>query len=293
MSSPTPASGDLDQGGDVIRTAARAFERDRYLAALLAPAAARADLIAVAAFAGELQRIPGYVSEPMAGEIRLQWWRDTIEAGLASGIGSTGHPIADAVCDLARRHGIASPTLHALIDAVGDRLDDTPFQSMDALTANLVSWNGGLFRLAMTIIRGTPPGGNEPNLLDELGALYGLARTLVEIPAELAQGRMLLPATLLARNGIDAENARSAAVADRWRAVVTELAGDTLRKLGHSVQRYQEAPRDLRLAALPIALVRPYLAVTQRADVTELEAPDMSPFKRVWQIWRVSRTGRP
>lgn len=293
MSSPTPASGDLAQGGDVIRAAARAFERDRYLAALLARAAARGDLVALAAFAGELQRIPGYVSEPMAGEIRLQWWRDTLEAGLASGLGSTGHPIADAICDLARRHGIGTAALHALIDAVGDRLDDTPFQSMDALTANLGNWDGGLFSLALNVIRGTPPRGEEGRLLQELGALYGLARTIAEIPVELAQGRIVLPGSLLGRHGIDAGNARSAAIADRWRSVVAELIGDARRQLEHSVQRYQEAPRDLRLAALPIALVRPYLAVTQRADVTALEAPDMSPLKRVWQIWRVSRTGRP
>ena len=38
---------------DVVRLGARAFERDRYLAALLAPHGVRDDLIALAAFAGE------------------------------------------------------------------------------------------------------------------------------------------------------------------------------------------------------------------------------------------------
>ena len=61
---------------DVIRLAARAYERDRYLAALLSPAARRDDLLVLAAFAGDVGRIASSVSEPMMGAIRLQWWRD-------------------------------------------------------------------------------------------------------------------------------------------------------------------------------------------------------------------------
>ena len=105
----------------VVRSAARAFERDRYLSALLAPAAARDDLIALAAFAGELARIPATVSEPMIGEIRLQWWRDTLEAAGTDGAPAAGHPIADALVRAARRHGIATADLQALVAAQPDR----------------------------------------------------------------------------------------------------------------------------------------------------------------------------
>ena len=93
-STGSPHSGP-QAGTDVVRTAARAFERDRYLAALLSPRGVREDLLALAAFAGELARIPAFVSEPMVGEIRLQWWRDAIRAGLKDGSGEGGgHPIS-------------------------------------------------------------------------------------------------------------------------------------------------------------------------------------------------------
>lgn len=63
---------------DTLRQAAIAREPDRYFAATLAPEARRYDLIALTAFAAELANIPTQVREPLAGEIRLQWWRDAL-----------------------------------------------------------------------------------------------------------------------------------------------------------------------------------------------------------------------
>ena len=51
-------------------------DRDRYLADLFAPADARPHLFALHAFNVEIARVRGKVSEPMPGEIRLQWWRE-------------------------------------------------------------------------------------------------------------------------------------------------------------------------------------------------------------------------
>ena len=61
---------------DVVRTSARAHAPDRFYAALFAQAEARADLIALAAFSGEIERISRQVSEAALGEIRVAWWRD-------------------------------------------------------------------------------------------------------------------------------------------------------------------------------------------------------------------------
>ena len=71
--SPRPPSRD-------VRDAARAYDRDRYLSALLAPSRARDDLVVLAAYLGEIQRVPLMIREALAGEIRLQWWRDALSA---------------------------------------------------------------------------------------------------------------------------------------------------------------------------------------------------------------------
>ncbi len=53
-------------------------DRARYLCILAAPHSNRNDLLALLAFDQELSRIPGLVSEPMLGKIRLQWWIDAL-----------------------------------------------------------------------------------------------------------------------------------------------------------------------------------------------------------------------
>ena len=51
----------------------REHDRDRYFATLFAPESARADLFALYAFNLELARVRDLVSDPLPGEVRLQW----------------------------------------------------------------------------------------------------------------------------------------------------------------------------------------------------------------------------
>ncbi len=57
----------------------REGDPDRYLATLFAPAAARPHLFALYAFSLTVARVREAASNPMAGEIRLQWWRDALQ----------------------------------------------------------------------------------------------------------------------------------------------------------------------------------------------------------------------
>lgn len=287
MSDAPTTSGHV--GAGLVRAAARAFERDRYLAALLSPAAVREDLVALAAFAGDLARIPAFVSEPMLGEIRLQWWRDTVDAALSEPAVAAGHPIADTLARAIRRHSLPPRLVHDLIDAQVNRLDDHPFDDLDALTANLSSWDGGLFQLAWRILGGA---GDAPAWLAAAGEVYGLSRCLLEAPAELAQGRIVLPRSSLAACGLSPEVAAEPASAAQWRMLSVTLAAETRRRLDVLVSSYQEADAKARLAALPVALVRPYLTVSEQAEAGPFLTRDVSPLSRVWRLWRSSRTGR-
>ncbi len=271
--------------GEVVRIAARAFERDRYLAALLAPRTLRDDLIAIAAFAGEIGRIPTMVSEPMIGRIRLQWWRDVIDAGDRA----TGNPVADALNTSTARHTLPRSLIHSMIDAVEDRLVDQPFADLTALSTNTGNFEGALFRLAHMIRTGN----SEPPLLVEAGEVYGLARALLETPAELAQGRALLPRDMMQTHGCTANDwreTRSDARRDEtWRNLFRDVSAHVHRRLQEIAPRFQRAPADVRGATLPIALVRPYLKASQRADIATLEVCDVRPLTRVWRLWLAHR----
>ena len=73
----------------------RAADKDRFLAALFAPAAHRGALYALYAFNIEIARVRESIHEPLAGEIRLQWWTDAI-AGKAAG-DAQANPVAAAL----------------------------------------------------------------------------------------------------------------------------------------------------------------------------------------------------
>ncbi len=68
----------------------RAQDRDRFLAALFAPADKRQDLFALYAFNVEVARVREVVREALPGEVRLQWWRELIEGHGRGEVG--GHP---------------------------------------------------------------------------------------------------------------------------------------------------------------------------------------------------------
>ena len=56
----------------------RENDKDRFLATLFVPATHRPALNSLYAFEIEVAQVAARVKEPLAGEIRLQWWRDAI-----------------------------------------------------------------------------------------------------------------------------------------------------------------------------------------------------------------------
>jgi phytoene synthase len=73
----------------------RLNDKDRFLASLFAPAERRVFLFALYAFDIELARVRSLVHEPLAGNIRLQWWHEAM-AGLRPDE-AEAHPVLTAL----------------------------------------------------------------------------------------------------------------------------------------------------------------------------------------------------
>ncbi|WP_299499033.1 squalene/phytoene synthase family protein [uncultured Roseobacter sp.] len=82
---------------------------DRFAATMASPVTARRILFPLYAFNVEVSRAPWLTQEPMIAEMRLQWWRDSLEEI------AEGTPV--------RRHEVVTP-LAACLDATGARLLD-------------------------------------------------------------------------------------------------------------------------------------------------------------------------
>src|ERR1700756_2646215 len=79
-------------GADHCAELVRTHDFARYASTLFVPAPERRALLALYAFNVEICRVPSQVSQPLPGEIRLQWWRDTLSGHGQGGV--EGNPVA-------------------------------------------------------------------------------------------------------------------------------------------------------------------------------------------------------
>jgi phytoene synthase len=127
-------------------------DKDRFLATLFAPARFRPDLHVLYAFDLETAAVAHRVRDPVAGEIRLQWWHDALSAN----DGVTGHRVADAMHQVLRRHDIAVSVLLDLVDArrralyPGDDAAEAEFELSASETA------GAIVGMAAQVLGGSP-----------------------------------------------------------------------------------------------------------------------------------------
>jgi phytoene synthase len=279
-------SADASPQAQSVLEAARAFEHDRYLSALLAPADARDDLLVIAAFVGELRRIPLITRDAAIGEIRLQWWRDALAA--ADDV-SSGHPVADAVRDVVRRRSLPSQLLSSLVEGFSRELYEDGVRDRHELIHYADETDGAATRLALGVLGGAP---GSDALVDHAGRALALTRLALALPQHLAHGRLPLPAGFVDEagdpRGLGAPEARAAT-----RRLMALLANEASRALQDFRAGQHRLARTLGAAFLPLALVEPYLksVLAPGRDVLQHVA-DISPLSRVARLWFAHWRGR-
>ncbi len=276
---------------ETVRRAARETDPDRAVAALLAPAAVRDDLLSLAAFAGEIARIPHLVKEPMMGEIRLQWWRDALP-GLAEGASTTGNPIADALGGAIRRHALPLSLLLGVLEARAFDLYGDPMPDEQAFRGYLGKTEGALIEAAMRIVGGWPPGTAAAQAM-AAGRAIGLSRVLTGLPFALSRGRCALPASRLQAAGVVPADLAAVPVPASARAVLARFSADARADLAIVRAGWRRMPRRQRTALLPVALVEPQLkAFEEGSHHPGRDVVAILPLSRVWGLWRAHVLGR-
>ena len=153
----------------------RLHDRDRYIATLFAPDEKRDDLFALYAFAVEVARIPAVVSEPMIGEIRLQWWLDTLTAIEAKQ--GVDHPVAQAFANVVHRYSLPIEHLENVVEAWRNDLYADQFPSLFALESFVAETEAALMQFA-AIVLDREAAKLASAVVGPAGTAYGLARLL-------------------------------------------------------------------------------------------------------------------
>jgi phytoene synthase len=103
--------------GDDLDSSVRRSDPERWLASrFVVDPLARSDVVALLAFEHELDRAVRVTSNPLLSEIRLTWWRESLDE-IFSGSAVRRHPVAWALSEAARRRELPRALLEAMIEA--------------------------------------------------------------------------------------------------------------------------------------------------------------------------------
>ncbi|HET9584564.1 MAG TPA: squalene/phytoene synthase family protein, partial [Bradyrhizobium sp.] len=123
----------------------RTHDFARYASTLFLPAVRRRALLAVYAFNVEISRVRDQVSQPLPGEIRLQWWTDMLEG---AGHGEVeGNPVAAELLQVIRDFRLPVEPLSRLIEEHQFDLYNDPMPSMAALEGYVTDTSSALLSL--------------------------------------------------------------------------------------------------------------------------------------------------
>ena len=171
MSAGEPSKDSAAFCADLVRT----HDFARYASTLFVPAPQRRALLAVYAFNVEISRVRDQVSQPLPGEIRMQWWTDMLDG---AGHGEVeGNPVAAELLQVIRDFRLPVGTLSRLIEEHQFDLYNDPMPSMAALEGYVTDTSSALFSLGARIA--APPS----EAIDHLARHAGLAQGMAQVIA--------------------------------------------------------------------------------------------------------------
>jgi phytoene synthase len=263
----------------------RAADKDRFLAALFAPADLRRHLCALYAFNSEIARVRDAAREALPGEIRLQWWRDAL-ARQARGE-ADANPIAAALLDTVARCALPVEPLLGLMDAHGFDLYDEPMATLADLDAYGRDTEAALMMLGARILAGDAA----PDALAtaSAGIACAVAHRLRSFPLDVSRRQMFVPLELLERHGVSRAEVEARRNTQGLQAALAELRAHARATYRQFLGAAAEIPDRCAPAFLAAAVVPTLLARLDRAASDPFMPVEVPHWRRQWAIWRAAR----
>jgi len=282
MSSAAPPPDTVTFCADLLRS----HDFPRYAATLFVPATERRALLALYAFNVEIVRVRDQVSQPLPGEIRLQWWTDMLSGHVHGS--AEGNPVAAELLRAIRDFDLPVEPLSLLAEEHQFDLYNDPMPTLTALEGYLAATSSALFDLAARIM--APPSEAVAHLARHAGLAQGIVEVIANLPRDAAHRQLFLPEQVLASHGCSLEDVFAGKETPNLRAVLEQLAGEAQQHLTTASSLLAEVPASVRPAFLPLGQMR--------ADLKRLSRPGRNPFtpqpssrlRTLWTLWRASRS---
>lgn len=267
---------------DLVRT----HDFPRYASTLFLPSVHRRPMLAIHAFNVEISRVRDQVSQPLPGEMRLQWWTDLL-AGQGHG-GIEGNPVAAELMWTLRNWRLPLERLEQLIIEHEFDLYNDPMPSLSALEGYANDTASTLFMCCARIL--VRPSEAIDHVARHAGLAYGMIDVLNKLPQDTARRQLFLPQQFLLQHGSSVEEVFSGKQTPQSRAAVDDLVVEAKKHLKTAMALLADVPQEVRPAFLPLALVRRDIKRLERRDNDPFAPRRMPRFRMLWTLWRASRS---
>jgi 15-cis-phytoene synthase len=283
------AEGNPDSAGfcaDLVRS----HDFVRYASSLFVPADRRRALLALYAFHAEICRIRDQVSQPLPGEIRLQWWTDMLAAQSRNQDdgGAGGNPVAAELLRAIGEYRLPVAPLSRLIEEHQFDLYNDPMPTLAALEGYVTDTSSALFALAARVAG--PPSAEVEHLARHAGLAQGFVDVIASLPRDASRRQLFLPLQILESHGGSAEEVFSGKQTPNMCAALAQLSGEARGHLDAAIRLLAEITPAQRPIFLPLALLRRDLDRMSRADADPFAPRMRSRLSILWTLWRASRS---
>jgi phytoene synthase len=275
-------------GGDAAEFCAnlvRNEDFERYAATLFVPADKRRALLALYAFNVEISHVRDHISQPLPGEMRLQWWRDLL-AGTEHGA-AEGNPVASELLRTFSEQGMSCDVLTGLIDAHVFDIYDDPMPTLEALEEYCHGTSSTLLSLGTRIL--ATESDEAWHVARHAGVAQGIVEIIRTLPLHASRRQLYLPLSWLQEHEVSVEDVFAGVATPGLHAVIERLRAEAASQLDVAIDLLSSLPEVTLAAFLPI--------VPTRRALDRIK-PDSDPFKRIepsrlgilWSLWRAARS---
>lgn len=265
----------------------RQHDRDRYLLSLLAPDDRRDALFALYAFNQQVAMVREVVSEPLVGQMRLQWWRDAI-AEAAEGR-PRRHEVVAPLAEAMARFGLSKDTLVQVVDGREPDLDAQGPADQAAFRQYCQDTTAPLSDLALTCLDALTP--EACAAAREAASAYAMVGLVRAVPFQARARRFPLPRDRAEDLGVDFGQIYELRSDAALCTLARQIADEAKSLLGAARARHPLVPKTARPVLLIARLADGHLDRLARASYDPFHplVPQPSPRQSWGLAWSALR----